>query len=129
MQTPIDISNTDTIQSHALLYDIRTVTAPTPSPSPSATPGPSPSPTPSPTPSYSDCYDISVSNIPVMPVSNGNQIRFFIMESSASISRNMRTVTVIIPQETDGGSKFVVDGVSNQTVDGIIIPLVKDGGK
>ncbi|MBK8203358.1 MAG: hypothetical protein IPK68_13880 [Bdellovibrionales bacterium] len=76
-----------------------------------------------------DCYDIQISNIPVMRVSNGNLIKIFAVENNTvptqgDITR-ISTLQVLVPRGIPDHLRVVIsNGIANQVVDGIVEPLV-----
>lgn len=76
-----------------------------------------------------DCYDIQISNIPVMRVSNGNLIKIFAVENNTvptqgDITR-ISTLQVLVPRGIQDHLRVVINnGISNQVIDGIAEPLV-----
>ncbi|MCB0366647.1 MAG: hypothetical protein H6624_00385 [Bdellovibrionaceae bacterium] len=76
-----------------------------------------------------DCYNVRISNIPVMDVSNGNLIHVMAVENNTipgqgDITR-ISTLKVLIPRGIQDKSRAVIDnGIQGQVVDGVNIPLV-----
>jgi len=73
-----------------------------------------------------DCYDVTVSNIPNVNVSNGNLVTLYALENKivqgqGDVQR-LRTVTLIIPHNTEDHTKFLVHDFQDQVLDGITVP-------
>lgn len=67
-----------------------------------------------------ECYEIQVSNIPLVNVSNGNMIRIMFLERETVIGQGqvnyLRDVTVIASRAFAAGHVIEVDDVQNQTI-------------
>ncbi len=74
-----------------------------------------------------NCYNITVRNFPILPESNGNLLRIFVIENktvvNSGVSQNIQTLTVVLPQTTEDQSMVVANGLNNQTLDGTSTPL------
>lgn len=76
-----------------------------------------------------NCYNIRISNIPVMDVSNGNLIKVQAVENKiipqqGSVTR-VSTLTVLVPRKIQNNLRVIVDnGIQNQVVGGPHLPLV-----
>jgi len=81
LNTPIDVTNTKIISSLAYQYDVMSEQT-----------------------EEGVCYELFIGNIPLVDVSNGNLIRFFIIEKLSEVEREMRTFRVIAEYDdlTDG---------------------------
>lgn len=103
---PIHVTNQDGITQRAYKYQVKTHTI-----------------------GSQDCYDIRISNIPVMKVSNGNLIRILAVENSTittqgDISR-ISSLKILVPKGIQDHLRVVVeDGIHNQVIDGTLIPLI-----
>lgn len=79
-----------------------------------------------------NCKDITVSNIPVVKASNGNKIMVYVVEDKVTstsgttiLTREARWLSVYVPQNIINHSSVIVnDGIHQQVVDGVTIPLV-----
>lgn len=107
MNTPVNVYNTDFMNSQAYQYQVSAVSGVTGS---------------------QVCQNFTVSNIPIVSVSNGNQLRFVVLENDARGNNNLVYVYVIVPRSVKNKSVILVDGISNQVVDGVNIPLVFEKG-
>lgn len=76
-----------------------------------------------------DCYNIRISNIPVMDVANGNLIQVMAVETNTIPTQGDITriapLKVLVPRDIQDKLRVVIDnGIQGQVVDGIMIPLV-----
>lgn len=66
------------------------------------------------------CFEVTVSNIPIVNVSNGNMIKVMFLESEAVEGQGqanfIRDVTIIASRGLPNGHEIQVDDVSNQTI-------------
>lgn len=105
MNTPVSVSNSGNANAQAIQYDmVQTASGLNP------------------------CYELTITNIPVVQVSNGNLVRIFATESKPVVGHpnavNVSTVSVLIPQNIENGVLIEVNGLNHQILDGISTPLV-----
>ncbi len=91
LNTPIDVSNTRSINSLAYRYDIQTEIR-----------------------EGRSCYDMTVFNIPLVKVSNGNLIRIYLIEKISDLDMNMRTFRILVDHD-----KYEDDDVLEFTLDSL----------
>lgn len=73
-----------------------------------------------------DCYEVTVSNIPNVNVSNGNLVTLYALESKivqgqGDVQR-LRSVTLIVPHNIEDHTKLLVHDFQDQILDGITVP-------
>lgn len=76
-----------------------------------------------------DCATYLVKNIPVMGTTNGNLVKFWVMESDSSDLLTTKFVSILFSEKIVPDTRIVVDQVTNQTIDGVSIPLVTEPGE
>jgi hypothetical protein len=104
MNTPINFTNTAATNALALQYTLdQTETGSAP------------------------CYDITVTNIPLMQTVQNNIITIQVTQTASvqgsKSSTQLATATVIVPPSFGPGSLIEVDGLTNQVLDGNSAPL------
>lgn len=78
------------------------------------------------------CYDLKISNVPIVPVTNGNKVMVYVTEDTINntsgtsiLVREVRWLMALVPQEIEDKSTVLIsDGIHQQVIDGTIIPLV-----
>lgn len=83
------------------------------------------------------CFDLFITNLPLVPVKKGNLLKVIALEDAKNppiggthpVDRQARTLMIYLPPKTKSGSIVLVsDGIHGQYVDGVNIPLVIVGG-
>ncbi len=84
------------------------------------------------------CYSFLIKNIPIVNVSNGNQIKIQAVEDNLypatggtfTLDREVRNHTIIVPANVQNGITIIVpDGINSAIIDGVDRPLQTTGGK
>ena len=70
------------------------------------------------------CYSFRITNIPKMPVANGNMIETIILSNKLDHTANVNFVRVLVPASTINAATIVISTVANQTIDPRSTPLV-----
>jgi hypothetical protein len=83
---------------------------------------------------FPDCFNLTIGNIPLTEVENGNLIHVHLLETKQLIGQGdvvrLRTARVALPQDRlEKHSRIVFDGLSHQTVDGVAIPWIVEDGR
>lgn len=97
MNTPVNVTNDSVMNSLSIHYAITQTTT-----------GASP------------CYELQISNIPLVNVTNGNLIQIYASETtSVPTTGNVTqtdTATILVPTDTENGAVIEITGLGNQTV-------------
>lgn len=112
MNTPVRVFNPEFVNERAITYE-------TAAASPSGI-----------APMSAECYNLKISNIPIIQITNGNLVRVFVSEinpqpnEDGTDQRRGNSVTVLVSRNIKNKAAVIINDIENQLIDGIIIPLV-----